>query len=208
MSRTIKNFATFSMITEGRIPTYLAGDTKEASKSLSVPNVAEYFVKLLQEKKPFSAVVNNEGPEFGPASRADAEEGEWHDRTKNVEYDIVGVESFKDKKKDEGGKLVFTDTKKIETPEAAKKTDPNFIAIVLRSKDGKEWKIQIGKIEEVYIGSSEKDGISVNTPFFVHGKGKGILYDFDGKDVTFQYGEKGSEKETMSLADWKKTKKE
>lgn len=196
----IKMFEEYVNLNEGNILTYMPGDTNKPSKNLHVPDVAKFFCELLEKKKPFTAIVNNEGSEFGPAKKADVDDpADYFDRIES-EFDVVGVEGFKDKV-NTNGKLTFTETYPITDPAEAKKTNPNNIAIVLVDKKGRNWKVQIGKIEEVSVGSSLKDKVYIGEEFKVEGKGKCYVADYDGKDVTVQFEDT---KETMSLAAWKK----
>ena len=199
----IKMFDEYVKLNEGNILTYMPGDKQKPSKVLHVPDVAKFFCELLEKNKPFTVIVNNEGSEFGPIKRKDLEEGsEYFDRLE-TEFDVVGVEGFKEKEMKHGF-LTFTETYPITSPDEAKKTNPNNIAIVLVDKKGKNWKVQIGKIEEVSVGSSLKDKVYIGEVFTVDGKGKCYVADYDGKDVTIQF-ENG--KETMPLSDWKKMDK-
>jgi hypothetical protein len=156
--KTIKGFHDYTMITEGKIPFYIPGDNKTASKSMRVVDVERDFKKLLDAGKPFTIIVNTEG-------------------MKNVDHmlpemDVIGQD------KD---------------------------LIIVRDLKGNEHKIKAGKIEEIGLGNSVKDGIFLNVAYFVDGKERMRIKDFDGKTVTVLVHGEGDKK--FSLADWKKLDK-
>jgi len=193
--KKIKTFDGFTMLAEGRIAAYQPGDKGTASKSLSVPVVASYFFDLLSAGKPFTAVINNEGPEF------DTPAGEPPFNRLESELDVVGMEEFGKDKKD----II----KPIETAAEAKKVDPNKVLIVLRDKKGRKFKIQIGKIEEVAVGNSIQDKIELGNKYRADDLGTFYLYDYDGKDVTLKVKDGDTEKDVkMPYTEWKNKRKQ
>lgn len=77
--------------------------------------------------------------------------------------------------------------------------------IIVRDQKGVEHKIKAGKIEEIGVGNSVKDGIFLNLAYFVDGKERMRVKDYDGKDVTVMVHGDGIRK--YPLADWKKMNK-
>lgn len=77
--------------------------------------------------------------------------------------------------------------------------------IVMRDFKGREFKVKAGKIEEILVGNSVKDKIFLNLAYFVEGKERMKLKNFDGKEVTVYVHGEGERK--MPLAEWKGLRK-
>lgn len=154
----IKGFADFNLITEGKIPMYVPGDTIKASKSMRVVDITRDFGKLLAEKKPFTIIVNTEGMKNV-------------DHTK-PEMDVVGMD----------GDL-----------------------IIVRDEKGNEHKIKGGKVEEISVGNSIKDKVYLNVAYFVDGKERMRVKDYDGKEVTVMVHGDGIRK--YPTEEWQKINK-
>jgi|688.fasta_scaffold99153_7 hypothetical protein len=75
----------------------------------------------------------------------------------------------------------------------------------VRDHKGNEHRIKSGKIEEIGIGNSVKDKVWLNIAYFVDGKERMRVKDFDGKEVTVMVHGDGVRK--YPLADWKKMNK-
>jgi uncharacterized protein YhfF len=78
--------------------------------------------------------------------------------------------------------------------------------IVLRDYKGREFKIKAGKILEILVGDSIKDNVILNTAYFVEGKDRMKIKNFDGKELTVYVHGEGERK--IPLAEWKGYRKD
>lgn len=78
--------------------------------------------------------------------------------------------------------------------------------IVMRDHKNREVKIKAGKIIEIMVGDSVKDGIFLNTAYFVEGKDRMKIKNFDGKDLTVYVHGEGERK--IPLEEWKGYRKD
>jgi hypothetical protein len=77
--------------------------------------------------------------------------------------------------------------------------------LVLKDYKGREFKIKFGKIEEIILGDSVEQKVFLNTAFFVDGKSRMRILDFDGKEIKVYVHGEGERK--IPLEEWKKMKK-